>query len=192
MNKRNLLVLSIAAALIIIVALLAFLLPGAHVPTQDAPSLTDSSSAPVSETAAPAAAQDAEPAASEAPADAAPSEQEADSSPASAEEAPPAELAKAYLLVTVQGQLYQPIPLYGEETYRVTQGDGVENVIHVTPDSVWMESSTCENQDCVLQGTVTLDNSSTRILGNMIVCLPNQVALELYSLEELTELVTQQ
>ena len=59
------------------------------------------------------------------------------------------------------------------------------NNICVTPTGVYMESSTCENQDCVYQGEVTLDNMDERLLGNMIICLPNQVCLELYSIEQL-------
>lgn len=83
------------------------------------------------------------------------------------------------------------LPLPAEEDYvvplRQLREDGTEavNTIHLTPTGVYMESATCENQDCVHQGEVTLDNISSRILGNMIICLPNQVVLELYSAEEL-------
>lgn len=98
---------------------------------------------------------------------------------------------KAYLLVTVRGLTYQPIPLYEEHDYTIRQQDGSENIIHVTEDSVCMKSSTCENQDCVQQGTVTVDNCKERILYNMILCLPNQVYLELYSPEDLAALLAQ-
>lgn len=100
---------------------------------------------------------------------------------------------KAYLLVTVRGVVYQPIPLTEEGEYTVKQGtSGMENVIHVTPTSVNMKSSTCDNQDCVQQGEVTLNNMKERILGNMIICLPNEVTLELYTPEGLMELLGQQ
>lgn len=100
---------------------------------------------------------------------------------------------KAYLLVTVRGVVYQPIPLTEEGEYTVKQGtSGMENVIHVTPTSVNMKSSTCDNQDCVQQGEVTLKNMKERILGNMIICLPNEVTLELYTPEGLMELLGQQ
>lgn len=98
---------------------------------------------------------------------------------------------KAYLMVTVRGLTYQPIPLYEEHDYTIRQQDGSENVIHVTSDSVSMKSSTCENQDCVQQGTVTVDNYKERILYNMILCLPNQVYLELYTPEDLSALLAQ-
>lgn len=92
-----------------------------------------------------------------------------------------------YLLVTAGYTTYAPIPLDHEDLLTLTQGDKV-NVIHVTPGSIWMESSTCENQDCVEQGEVTLENRTARILGNVIVCLPNLVQLELFTAEELRAL----
>ena len=64
-------------------------------------------------------------------------------------------------------------------------GTETENDICVTPNGVYMAASTCENQDCVYQGEVTLDNMNERALMNMIICLPNQVCLELYSIEQL-------
>ena len=54
-----------------------------------------------------------------------------------------------------------------------------------------MEKSTCENQDCVNQGLVTLENRDARVLYNMIVCLPNQVMLELYTYDEIMEMLGQ-
>lgn len=96
--------------------------------------------------------------------------------------------ARAYLLVTVGGVAYQPLPLTQEGDYTITQkATGAENVIHVSTEGVYMKSSTCENHDCVQQGEVTLDNKDARILGNMIICLPNQVTLELYSKQELRD-----
>lgn len=98
--------------------------------------------------------------------------------------------ADAYLLVTVAGMLYEPIPIYEDGDYTVRRGD-MENVIHVTPDSVTMKSSTCDNQDCVLQGTVTLENMTKRVLANMIICLPNEITLELHTPESLTQVLLQ-
>ena len=71
-------------------------------------------------------------------------------------------------------------------------GTEVENVIHLTPDGVYMEDSTCENHDCVEQGEVTLENREERILSNMIICLPNQVWLQLFTPEEVLEMVQEQ
>jgi len=96
--------------------------------------------------------------------------------------------AKAYLIVTVAGAVYEPIPLQEPGRYTITRGDHV-NVIEVTADSVTMAESSCENQDCVLQGTVSLENRSSRVLQNMILCLPNEVMLELYTYDELLQVL---
>ena len=96
--------------------------------------------------------------------------------------------ATAYLVVTVAGAMYEPIPLYEEARYSIRRGEMV-NVIEVTGDSVRMHESTCDNQDCVEQGTVSLENRSGRVLQNMIICLPNEVVLELYTPEEMAALL---
>ena len=91
---------------------------------------------------------------------------------------------RAYLLVTVADSIYQPIPLTEPGRYTVRRGECI-NVIEVTEDSVRMAESTCDNQDCIYQGTVTLENKDSRVLQNMILCLPNEVILELYTYDEL-------
>ena len=96
--------------------------------------------------------------------------------------------AKAYLLVTVAGMVYEPIPLYEAGRYSIRRGD-YENIIEVTEDSIRMAESNCANQDCVEQGVVSLDNRDDRVLRNMVICLPNDVALELYTYEEILEIM---
>jgi len=104
------------------------------------------------------------------------------------EETPPA----AYLLVIARGMMYEPIPLTHEREFTLRQKDqNMENTIHATPDSIQMVHSTCENQDCVEQGLVTLENRATRLLSNMIVCLPNEVRLELLTPEEAEQVLAQ-
>ena len=123
--------------------------------------------------------------------DAAPTQASAETKAIPAEEsASPEEVgpAKAYLLVTVAGTVYEPIPLYEAGRYTIRRGEYV-NVIEVTEDSVRMAESTCANQDCVEQGLVTLDNRADRVLRNMIICLPNDVGVELYTYEEILEVV---
>ena len=98
------------------------------------------------------------------------------------------------MLVTTATQSgWLPLPEEGEVSYPVRQllpnGTEAINTIHLTPEGVYMEDSTCEGHDCVQQGEVTLDNRTERILGNMIICLPNQVTLQLYTSEELLEMV---
>lgn len=101
-----------------------------------------------------------------------------------------ADAPEAYLLVTVGGVTYQPLPLQDEGEFSITQGEtGMVNTVHVTRDSIRMAASTCDNQDCVDQGVVTLESMNTRVLGNMIICLPHQVTLELYTAEEMDALL---
>lgn len=95
---------------------------------------------------------------------------------------------RAFLVITVAGEMYEPIELTEEGRYSITRGDMV-NVVEVTPTSVLMHSSTCDNQDCVLQGEVSLENRNDRVLQNMILCMPNEVVLELYTADEVTALL---
>ena len=102
--------------------------------------------------------------------------------------------AKGYVLVTTPAQSgWLPLPEEGGLSYPLRQllPDGTEavNTIHLTPEGVYMEDSTCEGHDCVQQGVVTLENREERILGNMIICLPNQVTLQLFTPEELLEMM---
>ncbi len=101
----------------------------------------------------------------------------------------PAEEVRAYLVVSVGENTYEPIPLRAPGRFTVTRGENV-NVIEVTEDSVRMAESTCDNQDCVYQGIVSLDNMNDRLLQNMVICLPNEVTLHLYTPELLREAVT--
>jgi len=107
-------------------------------------------------------------------------------------EATPAPAA-GYVRVTA-GNEARWFALPEEEPYNITikqkGADGAEhvNVIHFTPQGVSMESSTCDNQDCVEQGEATLQNKDVRVLANWIICLPNQVSIELFTPEEVRQL----
>lgn len=92
--------------------------------------------------------------------------------------------ADAYLLVQIGKIMYDPIPLLGDNELSVMQADGRHNVIGFTKSSIFMKSSTCDNQSCVHQGNVTLENISSRVLQNMIICLPNEVILSLLTPRE--------
>ena len=95
--------------------------------------------------------------------------------------------AEAYLLVTTNNGVYSPIPLNGENAFRIKQADGSENVVHIGKNSFYMESSNCDNQNCVGEGEVTLENRKSRILFNMVICLPHQLSLELLTPTETEE-----
>lgn len=86
--------------------------------------------------------------------------------------------AQAYLRVQVGDQIWDPIPLTDGGEHVITQPDGKENVVHTTSNGAVMHFSTCHNQSCIQQGEVTLDNRDARVLGSMIICLPNEVILE--------------
>ncbi len=77
--------------------------------------------------------------------------------------------------IYVDGKLYTTSPLRGGKSVTVSQEDGSVNVIHMTENGFYMESSTCRNQDCVQQGQVTKENWSRRSLGAHVICLPNRV-----------------
>ncbi|MGI6173464.1 MAG: NusG domain II-containing protein [Christensenellales bacterium] len=95
------------------------------------------------------------------------------------------ELYAVYRLAKTGEVRALPLPKDGVEHFSIRQGDGTENVLKLMPNGFCMESSTCANQDCVRQGDVTTENRATRILQNSVICLPNQVIVELYTAQEL-------
>ena len=104
--------------------------------------------------------------------------------------------ARGYVLVTSPTQSgFLPLPEEEDYLFPLVQifpdGTSTENLLHLTPEGVYMESSTCANQDCVHQGTVTLENRNERVLYNMIICLPNQVTLQLLTPEEVLQMYQQ-
>lgn len=92
--------------------------------------------------------------------------------------------AETYLLVRTASGTYMPIPLNEDNAFTVRQSDGSENTVHIGKNSFYMEASNCENQNCVEQGEVTLENRDSRALLNMVICLPHNLSLELLTLEE--------
>jgi len=100
-------------------------------------------------------------------------------SPASPPESAKAAEADAYLFIILNNRVWGIEPLGEERDVTVDQGDGVVNVIHLLPDGYYMASSTCDNQLCVSEGTVTVDNYQRRILGASVLCLPHALQLEL-------------
>ena len=100
--------------------------------------------------------------------------------------------APAYVLVTSPSRSgWLALPREGTLLFRLTDGAEGEaeafNLIRLTPEGVRVEDANCRNRDCVGQGTVTLENRSERLLGALIVCLPHQAVLQLFSPEEARE-----
>lgn len=95
-----------------------------------------------------------------------------------------AETVRGYVVLNVGGRQYgEPIAMDRDKIITLKQDDGKINRVHITPETVYMESSTCENQDCVGQGEVHVDTYKTRILGTYIICLPNSVSIEMVPVE---------
>ena len=106
----------------------------------------------------------------------------AETAQAEATEAPEAkkeELAEGYLFIILNGRVWGIEALGEERDVTVDQGSGMVNVIHLQKDGFYMASSTCDNQLCVGEGTVTLTNWQQRILGPCVYCLPHNLQLEL-------------
>ena len=98
--------------------------------------------------------------------------------------APQTAEVKGYVVITVGNRQYgDPIPMDRDKVITVRQSDGKENKVHIMPEKVYMEHSTCENQDCVGQGEITLENYKTRILSTFVICLPNAVTIEMVPVE---------
>ena len=95
-----------------------------------------------------------------------------------------AEVVRGHVLLTVGGRQYgDPIPMDRDKIITLRQEDGKINKVHITPEKVYMESSTCDNQDCVQQGEVHVDTYMDRILGTYVICLPNNVSIEMVPVE---------
>ena len=103
--------------------------------------------------------------------------------PAAETEAPVAAEAtpapSAYVFIIIDNRVWGIEALGEERDVTVDQGDGVVNVVHIMPDGYYMLSSTCDNQLCVSEGTVTVTNYQQRILGPCVYCLPHNLMLEL-------------
>lgn len=199
LKKKDLLI--IAVVLLAAVALFAGskLLPKTDLSTKtadvtlapDAIEYLDETPAPDA-TEAPEAAQTpeatAEPDATEAPA--ATEAPEATDAPQSANMVGPmmpkqTEKVRGHVVITVAGRQYgDPIPMDRDKIITVKQENGAINRIHITPEYVEMESSTCENQDCIGEGEVNVNTYKDRILSTYIICLPNQVTIEMVPADE--------
>lgn len=208
MSKKNRLIIGLTLLIIVLVAVAAIVVPQQRTLSADAPALgTDNGEVVVvtpeqetitvtpmvtdAPTKTPTETPTEEPTATEASTEAETAEA-TDAPTETAKAASVVQEPKAYLLVIIGDAVYQPVPLTGDGDYTVTQkAIGAENKIHVTAESIQMSSANCDNQDCVDQGEVSLSNREERLLGNMIICLPNNVTLELLTPAEAEELIAQ-
>ena len=90
---------------------------------------------------------------------------------------------ESFLCVHV-GEEYALIGLTAEGSVVIRREDGRVNTVSTGVNSFFMGSASCANQDCVHQGTVTLENRDRRVLTNYVICLPNEVILEMMDADE--------
>ena len=119
----------------------------------------------------------------------------ADPAAAQATEAPVEELPLGYILVQANGDGgWIPLPTTDEDlliTIGRENDETIKNTLRLTRTGFMMDSSTCDNQDCVQQGEVTLENKDDRVLMHMVLCLPHNVSVELYSTEEILAMMAE-
>ncbi|MDL2259063.1 NusG domain II-containing protein [Eubacteriales bacterium OttesenSCG-928-K08] len=89
------------------------------------------------------------------------------------------EKQESCVVIYINSKEYTRVALGEDQVVEIDQSNGKINKVTITADGAFMSYSTCENQNCVLQGSVTLDNYAQRALGEWIICLPNQVTVEL-------------
>ena len=80
--------------------------------------------------------------------------------------------------ITLDGAEIADLPFGEAHTVRIEQGNGFENTLLLTGDSVLMESANCEGQDCVHMEKITRDNLETRVMFGIIICLPHRLSVE--------------
>ena len=89
-----------------------------------------------------------------------------------------------YADIYVGDALYEVVPLNEDAVITVDQGDGKVNYVEVKDGSIFMADSTCADHLCVQQGSMDPGNYEDRPMLNWIICLPNQVTVQLRIDEE--------
>ena len=89
-----------------------------------------------------------------------------------------------YADIYINDSLYEVVPLNEDATITVDQGDGKVNYVQVKNGSIFMADSTCSDGLCISQGEMNPDNYEDRPMLNWIICLPNQVTVQLRVDEE--------
>lgn len=84
-----------------------------------------------------------------------------------------------YADIYINDMLYEAVPLNEDTVITVDQGDGMVNTIEVKDGAIFMAHSSCADQLCVNQGSMSPETYEKRPLLNWIICLPNKVTVEL-------------
>ena len=80
------------------------------------------------------------------------------------------------VVVEVDGQVYQELPLTGPQEWVIQQGEA-RNVVCVDATGAWMSQTNCPDEQCVRQGRITR-------VGSTLVCLPHRVVVRLEGARE--------
>ena len=83
----------------------------------------------------------------------------------------PADLNEDTVIISVAGEEKLRVPLSQPQTVTIEQKDGNKNVIVITEDGAYMDSSTCHNQICVEHAPISRS-------GESIICLPHKLVVE--------------
>ena len=75
--------------------------------------------------------------------------------------------------------LYREVSLAEDQEIQIQQADGSWNLLVIQQGQAYMKEASCPNQDCVQQSPLIPGETQLRPLGRWIVCLPNQVSVEL-------------
>lgn len=196
-KKKDLIIVGVLLACALLLHALSALLPKPDLADKTAdvtlaPDAIEYLEPTVAPTAAPTAAVTAEPTAEPTEVSAAqitaeptqkPEEKQA-AGPVGPMPKPQTQAVRGHVVLTVGGRQYgEPIPMDRDKIITLKQEDGKINKVHITPEKVFMESSTCDNQDCVMQGEITVENYKTRVLSTYVICLPNNVSIEFIPVE---------
>ena len=89
-----------------------------------------------------------------------------------------------YADIYINNSLYEAVPLNEDTVITIDQGDGKVNHVQVKDGAIFMADSTCADGLCVSQGEMSPENYEDRPMLNWIICLPNQVTVQLRVDEE--------
>ena len=82
----------------------------------------------------------------------------------------------AQVQVRVAGTVKTAFPLAEDTTYEITGADGGTNLLIIQDGEAWIEEASCPDGLCMNMGKISRK-------GQSIVCLPNQVVVEVVDSE---------
>lgn len=83
----------------------------------------------------------------------------------------------AQVQVRVAGEVITDFPLTEDHTYEIRGANGGTNLLVIQNGEAWVEEASCPDGLCVNMGKISRE-------GQSIVCLPNQVVVEIVNDED--------